>query len=368
MVLVASEEPRVYDMAKLRSRAQAEPFRSALRLAWVTEGAEGYLANFIAGAALVRSVSAEEGEDVNTDDRPLLEYGFARSVGHKNPPMVEALRAAARTLHADRPQVSGEVDWDRVDQIRMAIAEYRGVSWSVPEGASDRTKQLGRAYSASHKEPLAEARKEIEPVVDLLQTPAELRIGAEILARSRSPAFDKVNERLRVYRPLFSRALSARNTFAAGDVGSATRALEEILPAIRTVSPWEVYEEFSYTAPIAVQIARNDPARAERFLRAMDQPFPMFRAESLRRQVVSELAELVSSGCAQAIGPFEPFPDWNKPTLLRRVHCYEREKSPLLAKAREELVEFIAQEDPGFRLGEAPGKAPGNLSADAKAP
>jgi spermidine synthase len=368
MVLVASEEPHVYDIARLRSRAEAEPFRSALTHAWSVEGAEGYLANFIAGSALVRSVSTEEGEEVNTDDRPVLEYGFARSVGHKNPMMVPALRAAARTLHADRPRVSGEVDWERVDQIRMALSEYRGVGWSVPDGASERTKQLGRALAASHDGRVLDARKEIEPLLDALQTPTELRIAAEILARTHSPAFDKVNERLRVYRPLFSRTLVARNTFAAGDVAGASSALEEILLATRTADPWEVYEAFNYAASLAEEIARKEPARAERFLRAVAQPFPLYRGESLRRRVVSELAELVSSGCAQAIGALEPFPDWEKSTLLRRVRCYEREKSPLLARAKEDLLEFMAQEDSGFQLRQATAGAAENLSADAKAP
>src|SRR5207249_3801269 len=58
-----------------------EPYRSALALSWGVAGVEGLYSGFIADGRLAAALRDGERGRVNTDDRTLIEFEFARSVG-----------------------------------------------------------------------------------------------------------------------------------------------------------------------------------------------------------------------------------------------------------------------------------------------
>jgi hypothetical protein len=350
LVFAASERPRVYDVARLRARASAEPFRSALRKAWQVEDAEGFLSYFVATPALVRAVAAEEQGKINTDDHPILEFGFARSVGRSRGPTVQDLRASARAIHADRPALVGDIDWERVEQIRMELQSVWDDPLELPPGASEATVRLHRLLLAHRARNYADARRELQPLLTTLRGPIQVPLAAEVLAYTHAPEADEVNRKLAEYQPMMSRALSARSRFEQGDTAGATSAVEDILRELRTGDPWDIRGALVFAGPLAIQIARREPSQVPRLVQALDQPLPVYGLESVRRQVLVALAEIDLGSCLPAFAPFEPYPIWEAKPLALRVRCYERARSPLLARAQADLERYKDMEGSEFQL------------------
>jgi hypothetical protein len=354
LVFAASERPRVYDVERLRARASAEPFRSALRKVWHVEDAEGFLSYFVAAPALVRAVAAEEQGKINTDDHPILEFGFARSVGRSRGLTVQGLRASARAIHAERPALVGDVDWERVGQIRMELQSLWDEPLELPPGASEATGRLHRVLLAHRARNYADARRELQPILASLRGPIQVPLAAEVLAYTHAPEAEEVNRKLAAYQPIVSRVLSARSTFEQGDTTAAATAVEDILRELRTGDPWEIQAALVFAGPLAVQIARKEPSRVPRLVQALDQPLPVYRLESVRRQVLIAFAEIDLGSCMPAFAPFEPYPIWEAKPLALRVRCYERARSPLLPRAEADLERYLDVEGSEFQLRATP--------------
>ena len=79
LLLLSSAGPVSYDVPRLRARVAEEPYRSALAAVWRTADLEGFLAHYVAGPAVARELAREQA--LNTDDRTLVEYAFARHLG-----------------------------------------------------------------------------------------------------------------------------------------------------------------------------------------------------------------------------------------------------------------------------------------------
>ena len=84
--------------ATLAARIQEEPFRSALRDVWRAVDLAGFLAHYVAGDSLARAIAAAPDVVVNTDDRNVVEFGLARSVGDTASSLTTELRQLAATL------------------------------------------------------------------------------------------------------------------------------------------------------------------------------------------------------------------------------------------------------------------------------
>src|SRR5262249_36367883 len=82
LAFVARKATPVYDIGLLRARLQGEPYRSALPLVWGVDGVEGLFSGFVAGERFTAEYPAS-GVPANTDDRTVLEFQFARSVGRE---------------------------------------------------------------------------------------------------------------------------------------------------------------------------------------------------------------------------------------------------------------------------------------------
>ena len=365
LVFAASTSKRTYDVQMLRQRSEMEPFRSALRKAWLTEGVEGYLAYFVAGSPLVAAVGEEEGGFINTDDEPILEYGFARSVGWSNKLTVEGLRQAARSIHADRPSVVGTVDWERVGQIRMEVSALRRQPWSPPESPSEQTRQLQGILLAWSGGRFELAERELRPLLGAIRGPVQIRIAEEILAHARAPAAAEVNERLRSYRPMLAEVFAAMARLDAGDVAGATDQLVLTLRAATAGDPWEAEDVVGFGVPLALRIAQQDRSRIPALLGGFERPFAMFRGEDPRRDLGVALAELDPSTCVRALAIVEPSPPWTARALNARVRCYSRTGSPLLAQAERDLRQFPSQSE-DFKLARPSAPRPAGLASQGE--
>ena len=70
----------MHDSEMLRLRARAEPYRSAMAQVWGVSGIEGLYSAYVANADFAADQARGSGR-INTDDRTVLEYEFARRRG-----------------------------------------------------------------------------------------------------------------------------------------------------------------------------------------------------------------------------------------------------------------------------------------------
>src|SRR4051794_3770695 len=123
LLLMASREPVVHDLDRVRARVAQEPYRTALTRIWGVEGVEGFYTGFLATPSFAQAVRKAEGDALNTDDRPILEFGFARNLGRFGLFRLSDLYSLVKARHEDRPQLRGApLDWSRVEELRVARA------------------------------------------------------------------------------------------------------------------------------------------------------------------------------------------------------------------------------------------------------
>jgi hypothetical protein len=333
VVLLASREPIALDADAMRRRLAQEPFRGAAHAAWRVESAEGVLAHFIANEN-VASAFAREARELNTDDRPVIEFGFARSLGRDSFGTTDILTAAKRA-HGDRPrQLRGAVDWDLVAANRTSIAY-------LPSG--DARNVFARIYGAAEFGSAAAAWQAAP------WTPAnsrQLASVAHVLALAGDERAEQFAEQLHAWQPVEADAIVGILRYRQDRLGEA---LDLIAPALIRYrkDPWPSRGVMESTLTIAAAIAAN-PQHAPRMLEALSLPYAAYQLEEVRRiaYVVSAWSDgKCNSRTLGALATFEPHTPWVKEILQMRALCYETvQMGELAVRARNELTEFETAE------------------------
>src|SRR5262249_55532800 len=83
LAFVARKAPQVHDVGLVSARLATEPYRTALAFVWGVGGVEGLYTAFVAGDLFAVDFAQRGAAPINTDDRTLLEFQFARSVGEQ---------------------------------------------------------------------------------------------------------------------------------------------------------------------------------------------------------------------------------------------------------------------------------------------
>jgi hypothetical protein len=112
-------------------RATNTNIKTALSKAWRAGDLHGVLAHYLATDAVARVFAAAPGVEINTDDRNIVEFGLARSVGRSAPGLVAEVRDLARATNAWRPPLGSDagISWPAVD---TAWANF--VEWDAKSG------------------------------------------------------------------------------------------------------------------------------------------------------------------------------------------------------------------------------------------
>jgi spermidine synthase len=344
LVLVASARGIVHDAAALRDRLAIEPYRTALARAWRVTSLEGFLAHFVAGNGLARAIRAGEGEYLNTDDRTLLEFAFARSAGRGG--LVDGdLLAAARERGEDQPEVrGGPVDWTLVADERMAVGVAEGTKATAPPGASSEQIRRGDAYTRyALRDPIgviATWQSQPRAPVTLL----ELEMLGEAFAEVGDPRALPLIERLRALEPIEADAILGRLHARRGSWAEAREAI---------AAAFERYHEDPWPEPrllrraldeVALPLAK-DPGFARRLYAILGTPFAlrMLEADRLRARVDLATRGDFAGLCVEALAPFEPDVPWGD-SLVLRARCYRAAGDPRAARAEHDVEELAEQE------------------------
>ena len=349
LLLVGSGKPVVENVGELRRRLDQEPFRSGVAAAWRVTHLEGVRAHFVGDDQLSRYLG--QSAAINTDDRMVLEYAFARTMGRESGVDLEDLHQLAALDHQDLPY------WTGGTMAAQRVIEQRATSWVAEDLAPPplpddehyaRHTALMRAYLAGDYAGAVAALPPHGPdPADL----TELAVAGEALAESGNPAALTPIAALRAFRPAEADFILAALELKRHDLGAATTAYEQACAGYRR-DPWTWPVVAARALPIATDIAHADSTGAytARLYAALAAPFAV-NASNLERQMVRvSVAERLDGEdpgirTREALAAFPPssFP-WEGGLLGARAACYQNLHDPRAASAVRDLEEFRAQQ------------------------
>lgn len=333
VVLIASAEPITIDVSAMRARLERGPFRDAAHVAWRVESAEGVLAHFIAAENVARAF-ADQAPELNTDDRSVVEFGFARMLGRDSFGTTDIVAAAAR-IGGGRPHsLRGAVDWSLVTANRASIAY-------LP--SSETRNAFARIYSAGE---FGNAAASWDQERWLPASSRQLATLAHSLAVAGDERAMAMAERLREWQPTEADAIAGVLRARQQRFGEAAPLIVRALERYRD-DPWPLSGVMESALSIAPDLAA-DPAYAEAVLDALSRPYAAYQLEEVRR--LAYVAAAWRSGrCGVrtlgALTAMEPNALWVKPILEMRALCYRTAAlTDLAERARRELEEFEGAE------------------------
>jgi hypothetical protein len=348
LLLVASRRELVHDVAALRARVASEPFDRAMRVAWMSEGLEGFLGHYVANASFTRSL-AKGWPTLNSDDRSPVEFGFARSLRGAPRDAAEDMFRTIRTHGQHRPQLRGEgVDWDRVDYEREAFALVTNgspVSENLSPQYRARFEVLLSWAAADQRNALGYWSQLGRESAELAPTLLERLALSELLAYSPEPTAEGWIATLTQGMPAQGPAMRATWLANQGRRSEATEALERALVAYRT-DPWAMTGQMGRALQIMQLRVEGDRELAPRWLEALSQPFAIHVNEGPRQQARVTLAMALGAAhpaCVDVFAQLEPHTPWNGALLDFRLACYQAHGSPLRERAAADVLRFREQ-------------------------
>ena len=347
LLLVASNEPHAIDAGALRARVAQQPFRDAMSNAWRVESMEGFLAHFVADETLTRALAKNETQ-LNTDDRTLVEFGFARGLGEAERFSMNELTGLARARRADRPPVRGSVDWSVVDANRASI----GYVDQLPNGASPQLQARHRAAVTFENGELAGIVREWVAQPFVPANSGEVTMLAEALADGNDERAEAFAEQLRPLRSADANFILARLRFRQARVLECYQLLTGGFLDMGD-TPWTTTQTAQRALALALQVAKTQ-AYARSLARTLDLHFAAGQWNDLRlndRALIAREAQGCGPMTIDALHKLEPWPPWNDEILRMRRDCYQSAMDPRAARAASEYAEFRAAEPPKLVRG-----------------
>lgn len=345
LLLIGSTREIPIDVAELQRRIAREPYRSALENAWRVNDVEGVLAHYVCGTGTARKLA--RGAQLNTDDKTVIEFGFARTVGESGKFNLTELKVAA-ALRRDRTPavISGTVDEGLIGVRRQSqVTAVSDEAYLDPTmGIELRARaDVHRAYAEGL---YAAAVRAWEGRDRGPSDSAEVLTFAEALAELGSDQARPFIAMLRETQPIEADVLEARLAFRQRKPGDAIAALERAFVAYRT-NPWPLVTVMHRAMTLAVAIAREDASGAtgRRLQQAVSEPFSVGMLNEVRRLTELELARMsdprpCGEQAMKVLPTFEPHVPWTYDFLSLRAECYRQKSHPLAEKAAEDLARF----------------------------
>ena len=336
--------------------ARASP-KSLTRPRCPTRGApidlEGFFAHYVARSSMAEALAAAEHGRLNTDDRTLVEFGFARMAADNDALSGKEIRSLARGRLEHRPaSFDGDIDWSRVDEEWASFLVAEEEAEDLPDFLDKEAR--ARLYAQAQ---FLEGNSDKTVSFWLSQrrdphNPTELAALAEALANAGDDRARTHIEKLRVYQPTEAAAVYARLLARQGKTKEAAAALEATFERYRHDAwPWDVIGRHAFTTVDEVTAA--DPSTAERLYQAISHPLPVYLNEGRRLDVMLKIAmrTKLEVPCAKTLEPFEPHVPWQKDLLEWRSQCYSSTGDARASLAARELAEWMSQKPAAFEAG-----------------
>ncbi|HEX6160023.1 MAG TPA: fused MFS/spermidine synthase, partial [Thermoanaerobaculia bacterium] len=342
LLLIGSTGEIPVRVDQLRQRIATEPYRTALEQAWRVQDVEGILAHYVCGTSTAKRLA--RGARLNTDDRTVIEFGFARTVGDTQKFDLSELKVAA-TLRADREPrlLVGTIDpWTvavRRQAMITAVAEGPIVDPTMSPELRGRMNIHAAYVEGRYRDVLMEWQRQQRGPSDS----AEWVTFAEALAEVGAPQAETFINLLAVSHPIEADIIKARLRFRQGRPEEAADLLVSAFTAYRR-DPWPLLDVTRRGIGMLAPIARTDPSgrMARRFLEATSEPFCVNLLNEARRHTMLELARIseaqpCNDASLKVLAEYEPSVPWQAELLEFRADCYRRKNAPLAAQAERDL-------------------------------
>jgi len=288
---------------------------------------------------------------VNTDDRNIVEFGLARSVG-RGMNLAADVRALAHQSGTDRPHIdAGDgIRWPAVETAWVSYSSEQGGTADGPSGPSAEQQRRDALRRYFEQNDVAGAHLSWSVQADGPRDLNELAMLADIQATSGDDGALPLIERLRVYQPGEAATLLASLRVRQSRLDEAADATVEAFAHFRGV-PWTA----TRYARRALEIARRtpfSPALTRRVFDALEQPFANLAVNELRLTARVELALKLSqsNACLAPLTAFGQRMPWTERFLRSQRDCYELNHDPRLAAASRDLIEFRRYDPPSIPL------------------
>jgi SAM-dependent methyltransferase len=351
LLLVSTEKPIRYDADALRKRLAEEPFASAMQDAWRVVGLEGFLAHYVARDSLTRSIVRAEAGRVNRDDKNVVEFAFARSLGQGGLFQGDELRVLAQARGENSPAaIEGTTpDWSRVRWNTVIARTEEGLAAPQP-GSADDVRRL-----AAHTAFLAGDLRQVmtaylggpwEP-----DGPLEIAMIAEALADGGQEAALDWIAKLRPYQPAEADAILARYLWSQGRFQECYQASAAAMGRYR-IDPWPLSSIMGRFFAVLGDLPARDAKLAPLVYDLLTPPLPLWILDDERNLMRLYVGHYLGTArAAEALEPLEPNFPWRRDLLEDRVKIYEEIKHPRAQLARRELEAFDRRVPMAFEQG-----------------
>lgn len=347
ILLMASHSPVRYDAAALRARLATEPLKSALLGAWRGFGLEDFLGHYVGNESVAQTLQHLSSVPLNTDDRTVIEFAFARMVGVSGGFQLVNLRAISHAAMTDRPQlIEGEVNWSRVNEARLSMFESLSRAEERDDNFTTAEKHRAGAFADYMTGDLTGALREWQAQTEQPATLSQLAMVAECLASEGDSAASAYIDKLAEIFPWEADAIRAeflwrqhRPEEGADLFAKCMRDLHEL--------PWANRDLIKRTLNRVEAVAKSDRSKvASNFLfDAIRKPFCVFTGEADRMGTQLAIAVYLEGAfpgekLRAAVEAFEPHVLWRKEFLQVRKDCYNALHDPRAKQAERDLEEF----------------------------
>lgn len=333
-----------YDAAALRRRLQEPAAKEGLHLAWRADDLEAVLAHYVCGPGTVDRLLEGAAMPLNTDDRNLLEYAFAKSVGHELDFSTQHLLALAMQESDDSPVALDEASRDKLARRRMSMHLLLGDV--IPLDDYHGTPQQARAEALLLYliKQYSQAEERFKDLNFDLSCPIETVVFGHTLAEVGKDLPETVAQAIAKHSELEAAAVTTILSWRQGDKRRAVNSLLRTLELLRR-DPWARPQLLDAVLRVAGELAQSDAQTAQRIYEQIETPFAVYRMEEERLVLRYILAEsLGETEAIEALRPMEPNVPWKGWFLEQRAQLYARHAHPRAAAARRDWQRFQAWE------------------------
>ncbi len=352
LLLVVSKEQIRYDFDAIRNRIALEPFQSALTKVWRTNDLEGIFSHYVGNDRFAHEVMQQPETPLNTDDRMLLEFAFARNRQTGHHLSFEQMRRDAHRVNADKPNATGELDWQKIEVQRQEMFLAYDHPPQPHGSMSEEQMILVRALNDYASGNLAGALTNWRSLNREPLNSIELTMVSECMADLGDQTAVRYIERLKEFDATEADAIRSRLLWRQGNQEEARTTMKNVLVALHT-NPWPMQALISRTVDLAVEMT-DGAGQSEvslAFYDSLQKPFAVYNSDEARMFALIRMSLNLDRGPKGAhvlatIATTEPHTPWNWGFLKIRADCYAAAQHPLAQKAQNELIDFLTA-DPG---------------------
>jgi len=342
MVFVCGKSTSAFpqDVESLRQRLNEKTIREGLNLGWGVNDVEGVLAHFVCGNRTIDKLLSKDRYPLNSDDRNLLEYAFAKTVGKTVRFSIQNLHVLAVQTQDDAPVPTDQLNPETIAQRRLAMHLYLGRVVPDEKHLSEMQQLRTEAFNQYLLKRYADAVERFQRLDIDLTSAIELTAYAHTLAEAGLPVPEQIMQLVNKHNPTEAAAIRAIAHF---QLRQFDQAVENILTTFKLLqaNPWGSTQLMNAAIQTSVELSDIEASQALPMFQQLNQPFALYRLEDKRLLVRYVLSEKLETGnTVEALKSLEPNVPWKGWLLESRAKVYAAEHHPLAAQAKSDLQQF----------------------------